>query len=315
MESVVGSDQEGQRVDRFLAATEPSLSRARWQQLIDEGAVRVNGEAVKAGRVLRAGDHVAAELPAPVEAEPKPEAIALDVLYEDGDVIVVDKPAGLVVHPGAGNPTGTLVNALLHHCKDLSGIGGVLRPGIVHRIDKDTSGVIVAAKHDAAHRHLAKQFESHTIERAYDALAWGGFRARRGALRGTLERDPKNRLRMTGKTGEGRVAVTHYEVNGETPHFAKVRCTLETGRTHQIRVQLSEAGHPLVGDPLYGRTRSVSPRMGVNLQAAVRDFPRQALHAAVLGFVDLYGKRLHFEAPWPADLAGLWALMQSEDRA
>jgi 23S rRNA pseudouridine1911/1915/1917 synthase len=311
----VDAASAGTRLDKFLTAAAPELSRARWQQLIEAGDVQVNGKASKANHALHAGDVVAATLPPPVAAAPAAQAIALEVVFENADVVVVNKPAGLVVHPGAGNQTGTLVNALLYHCKDLSGIGGVLRPGIVHRIDKDTSGLLVAAKHDAAHRALAMQFEAHTIERAYEALAWGGFRARSGTIRGTLERDPRNRLRMTGRTGAGRAAVTHYAVTGETPHFARLTCRLETGRTHQIRVHLAEAGHPIVGDPVYGNTRSVSPRMGVNLQQAVKGFGRQALHAAVLGFTGLDGARLRFERPMPPDMQALWARMEAEDAA
>jgi 23S rRNA pseudouridine1911/1915/1917 synthase len=222
------------------------------------------------------------------------------VLYEDTDLIVIVKPAGMVVHAGAGHATGTLVNALLAHCRDLSGIGGVLRPGIVHRLDKDTSGVMVAAKNDLAHRALAVQFERHSVERRYDALVWGGFRAPAGTLEGTL-------------AGEGRHAVTHYRVLEATPHFAQVACTLETGRTHQIRVQLSEAGHPVVGDRLYGKSRSLSPRMGPGLRRAIEEFGRQALHAAVLGFTLPGGKAVRFEAPPPADHQNLWRLMREED--
>lgn len=315
LDAVAGSEDEGVRVDKFLVAREPSLSRARWQQVIDEGHVLINGKQAKPNSVLRAGDRVTAGLPPPVEAAPQPENIPLDILYQDADVVVVNKPAGLVVHPGAGNAGGTLVNALLYHCKDLSGIGGVLRPGIVHRIDKDTSGILVAAKNDQSHRNLSAQFESHTVERAYIAIAWGGFRQKRGTFSGTLERDPRNRLRMTGKTGGGRTAITHYEVLGATPHFAQLRCRLETGRTHQIRVQCAEAGHPLVGDQTYGKTRSVSPRMGPSLQTAVKNFGRQALHAAVLGFTARNGQRLRFESAPPEDMRALWQLMLDEDHA
>jgi 23S rRNA pseudouridine1911/1915/1917 synthase len=312
---VAGTEDEGVRIDKFLVSHAPANSRARWQQIIGDGHVLLNGKPAKANSVLRPGDRVTAHLPQPVEATPQPEDIPLEILYQDGDVVVVNKPAGLVVHPGAGNTGGTLVNALLYHCKDLSGIGGVLRPGIVHRIDKDTSGIVVAAKNDRAHRHLARQFERHTIERAYDALAWGGFRTRRGTFSGTIERDPKNRLRMTGKTGGGRVAITHYEVLAATPHFSRLRCRLETGRTHQIRVHCAEAGHPLVGDQTYGKTRSVSPRMGVNLQAAVKTFGRQALHAAVLGFETPDGRQVRFESKLPEDMQRLWQLMVDEDQA
>ncbi len=310
---VIQSEQEGVRLDRFLADAHPTLSRSRWQAIIDAGEVRLNDRPAKAGAVLRAGDRIDATVPPPVPAEPEAQAIDLDILFEDDDYIVVNKPAGMVVHPAAGHQEGTLVNALLHHCGHLSNVGGVQRPGIVHRIDKDTSGILVATKNDAAHRHIAEQFERHTVERMYVALAWGGFRTQRGSWRGTIERDPRNRLRMTGKTGSGRQAVTHFEVIAQTPHFAHLHCRLETGRTHQVRVHCSEAGHPLVGDPLYGKSRSVSPHMGTALQNAVRSFARQALHAAVLGFVDRKGNALRFETPVPDDMIGLWTLMQQED--
>jgi 23S rRNA pseudouridine1911/1915/1917 synthase len=312
---IAGSENAGARLDRFLAATQPSLSRVRWQQLIEEGHVELNGKQAKPNSTLHVGDRITATVPPPQEARPLPENIPLDIAYEDADLIVVNKPAGMVVHPGAGNYTGTLVNALLFHCKDLSGIGGVARPGIVHRIDKDTSGLLVVAKNDLTHRHLAAQFEAHSIKRVYEAIAWGLFRGKAGTLTGTIERDPRNRQRMTGKTGGGRKAVTHYEVVGETPHFSRLKCKLETGRTHQIRVQLAEAGHPLVGDPVYGQTRSISPRMGVRLQQAVRSFGRQALHAAVLGFADRKGKAHYFEAPVTGDFEDLWALMLTEDHS
>lgn len=312
---VTGSEHVGLRLDQFLCSVEPTLSRTRWQALIESGSVQLNGQRAKPGNVLRAGDLIEADLPLPTQATPTAEPIALTIVYEDNHVIVVDKPAGMAVHPGPGHWHGTLVNALLFYCKDLSGIGGVLRPGIVHRLDKDTSGLIVAAKNDTAHLALAKQFERHTIHRAYIAIAWGPFRFKRGTLQGTIDRDPHHRLRMTGKTGRGRHAITHYEVQAATPHFARVRCTLETGRTHQIRVHLAEAGHPIVGDPLYGKSRCVSPRMGTRLQKAVKTFPRQALHAGELGFILPTGERLQFTSSLPRDMVELWRLMEEEDRA
>jgi 23S rRNA pseudouridine1911/1915/1917 synthase len=310
---IITGELDAMRLDRALVALQPDLSRTRVQSLIEAGQVRLNGKAVRPGTVVRPGDRIDLDIPAPVAAEPQPEAIALEILYEDDDVVVINKPAGMNVHPGAGHPAGTVVNALLHHCGHLSSVGGVMRPGIVHRLDKDTSGVMVATKNDLAHRHLAIQFERHTIERAYVAIAWEPFRFKQGSFRSTIERDPRNRLRMTGKTGSGRPAVTHYTVEAETPHFSKLRCTLETGRTHQIRVHCSENGHPLVGDVLYGKGRSVSPKMGANLQNAVRAFPRQALHASTLGFTARDGNSLRFETPLPADMAELWRLIATED--
>jgi 23S rRNA pseudouridine1911/1915/1917 synthase len=308
-------EEAGIRLDRFLAARHGTVSRSRWQSLIESDQVLINDKPVRSGAVLKGGDRVDVRIPPPAPASPLAQDIPLDILHEDEDYILISKPPGMVVHPAAGHGRDTLVNALLHHCGHLSNVGGVMRPGIVHRIDKDTSGVMAATKNDLAHRHLAAQFEAHTIERVYEALVWGTFRLKRGTFRGTIERDPRHRLRMTGKTGAGRHAVTHFEVLGETPHFSYIRCTLETGRTHQIRVHCTEAGHPLIGDQLYGRSRSVSPRMGAELQQRVRNFPRQALNAAVLGFTDRAGETIRCEIPLPADMADLWALMQAEDSA
>lgn len=313
LQFVTDPDHAGLRMDRFLALSHPDLSRARWQQLLSEGHVLVNGQPAKGSMPVRTGDVITAEIPPAQAAEPVPEDIPLTVLYEDSDYIVVDKPPGMVVHQGAGHHTGTLVNALLHHCQDLSSIGGVLRPGIVHRIDKDTSGAMVATKNDLAHRHLAEQFERHTIERVYEAIVWDPFRFSKGTIRGHIERDPRNRLKMSGRTGSGRTAVSHYEVVASTPHFSRVRCRLETGRTHQIRVHLSEAGHPLIGDALYGKARTISQRLGPQLRERLASFPRQALHAHVLGFVGRDGVTVRVEADMPSDMTELWALMVAED--
>ncbi len=310
---IVTHDYAGSRIDRYLAAVDPAMSRARWQQLLGEGQISLNGKPAKANTVIREGDRIGATIPAPIDAEPAPENIALNIVYEDADLVVVDKPVGMVVHPGAGNRSGTLVNALLHHCTDLSGIGGVLRPGIVHRIDKDTSGLLVVAKNDATHRHLAQQFERHTIERSYEAIAWGAFRAKSGRFEGLIGRDPRSRVRMSGKVAQGRNAVTNFEVVEETPHFSRLLLRLETGRTHQIRVHCAESGHPLVGDPVYGKGRSLSPQMGVLLQQQLRAFNRQALHAAVLGFQDRHGKVHRYVSPFPEDMQRLWDYMLRED--
>jgi 23S rRNA pseudouridine1911/1915/1917 synthase len=248
-------------------------------------------------------------------ALPQGEDIPLDVIYEDKDLIVIDKPAGLVVHPAAGNPDGTLVNALIAHCgAELSGVGGVARPGIVHRLDKDTSGLLVAAKNERAMASLAKQFAAHAIERAYRAVVWGTPRLGEGMIEGMIGRNPFDRKRMAVLRGRGKDARTRYRVierfgDPERVFASLLECRLETGRTHQIRVHLTHLGHPLIGDPVYGRARQ-TPRPKTDAEAeaftAAAEFPRQALHAYVLGFHHpSLQKVMRFERPWPADMAAL----------
>jgi len=313
----VDATGDGQRLDRMLAAAHPALSRARIQALIRAGHVTVDGApSTDPGLRLRAGQAIALILPAAVLAEPSPEALPLSIVYEDKHLIVIDKPAGLVVHPAAGHQSGTLVNALLAHCgESLSGIGGVKRPGIVHRLDKDTSGLLVVAKTDAAHAGLSEQFAAHgsdgRLERAYLAVAWGVPPRGKGVIDAPLSRSAANRLKIAVvRDGAGRRAVTRYEVldtfpdrDGQ-PVAALVRLVLETGRTHQIRVHMAHIGHPLMGDPVYGRgfaTRAA--RLGEAAQAALRDLDRQALHAAELGFEHpLTGEALSFLSPLPPDL-------------
>jgi 23S rRNA pseudouridine1911/1915/1917 synthase len=245
----------------------------------------------------------------------------LHVVYEDKDLIVIEKPAGLVVHPAAGNPDGTLVNALIAHCGDsLSGVGGVARPGIVHRLDKDTSGLLVAAKTQRAMGSLAKQFANHTIERAYHAVVWGAPRAGEGVVEGQIGRNPFDRKRMAVLRGGGKEARTRYRLiekfgDPDKPFASLIECRLETGRTHQIRVHLTHLGHPLIGDPSYGKSRQ-APRPKTTAQevafAAAANFPRQALHAYILGFQHpTLHKTMRFESPWPADLAGLISALRS----
>jgi 23S rRNA pseudouridine1911/1915/1917 synthase len=286
--------EAGARLDQFLAARIPALSRSRLQQLVKQGFVLVNQRTTKASTKLRAGDHVELTEPAPVAAHAEAEDIAFDVLFEDDDLIVLNKPAGLVVHPAAGHAQGTLVNALLHHCRVLSGIGGEQRPGIVHRLDKETSGCLVAAKNDAAHHALARQFAGREVSKIYLALAAGKFRQASGVIEGAIGRHPIHRKKMTVLGGKrGRSARTDYRVLCEIAGDSLVECTLHTGRTHQIRVHLKHLGHPVLGDELYGR------RGG---------FPRQMLHAWKLGFIHpRTGARLHFVAPIPQDFvnAGL----------
>ncbi|HEV2533056.1 RluA family pseudouridine synthase [Phenylobacterium sp.] len=309
----VAAEIAGRRIDKTLAALLPELSRARLQALIAQGHVSRDGVALSdPSAKAQAGDY-AVLVPPPEPAEPAAEAIALTVLFEDPFLIVIDKPAGMAVHPAPGSTHGTLVNALLAHCgASLSGIGGVARPGIVHRIDKETSGVIVAAKTDAAHQGLSALFAAHDIERVYVALTRGSPRARRGTIEGAIARSPHDRKKMALVKSGGRPAVTHYRVDQvfgpeAKPLAARLACRLETGRTHQIRVHLASQGCPCLGDPLYG---SGPPAEPVRRAIAEAGLARQALHAAVLGFVHpITGEALRFESPPPADMAQLQGLL------
>lgn len=306
--------EAGGRFDKALAAALPEFSRARLQALIAGGRVSRDGAAVTDGSAkAQAGDY-RLEIPPPVAAEPQPEDIPLRVLFEDAHLIVVDKPPGMAMHPAPGSETGTLVNALLHHCgASLSGIGGVARPGIVHRIDKETSGVVVAAKTDAAHQGLSALFAAHDIDRMYVALTRGAPSPIKGTIEGAIARSTADRKKMAlVKTG-GRHAITHYTVArvfgpSEKPLAARVACRLETGRTHQIRVHLASKGAPCLGDPVYG---SGSPSQPVKEAIAAAGLKRQALHAAVLGFAHpITGETVRFESPLPADMARLEALLE-----
>ncbi len=316
----VPAEAAGERVDRFLASRLEDLSRSRIQTLIRAGHVSDRrGTIEDPGARVKPGDALTIEVPPPEPAEPVPEVMPLDAVFEDDHLIVIDKPAGLVVHPAAGHTSGTLVNALIAHCgASLSGIGGVMRPGIVHRLDKDTSGLLVVAKTDAAHQGLASQFAAHgadgRLERAYLAFAWGKFDRPQGTIDAPLGRSPRDRTRMAVvKGGQGRRAVTHYRVvetyqdtNGRIA-VSQVRLALETGRTHQIRVHLAHAGHPLLGDPTYGSGFAASGRrLGPEARAALEKLGRQALHATFLAFEHpITGKRMEFETPLPADLLAL----------
>ncbi|HEY0648836.1 RluA family pseudouridine synthase [Phenylobacterium sp.] len=306
--------EAGGRVDKALAAALPEFSRARIQALMAEGRVSRGGVPLTDGSAkAQAGDY-RLEIPPPEPADPQPENIPLTVLYEDEHLIVVDKPPGMAMHPAPGSESGTLVNALLHHCGDsLSGIGGVARPGIVHRIDKETSGVVVAAKTDAAHQGLSALFAAHNIERTYVALTRGAPSPIRGTIEGAIARSTHDRKKMAlTKTG-GRHAVTHYTVvrtygPPEKPLAARVSCRLETGRTHQIRVHLASKGAPCLGDPTYG---SGSPAAPVRAAIEAAQLSRQALHAAVLGFRHpVTGEALRFESPPPDDMAKLEDLLE-----
>ena len=308
---------EALRLDKALANAFPDVSRARFQALIAEGAVRVEGVPVREPRhKVKPGEALCVLLPEPAEPGPGPEAMKLSIAYEDKDLIVIDKPAGLVVHPGAGNETGTLVNALISHCgESLSGIGGVKRPGIVHRLDKDTSGLIVVAKNDRAHHGLSEQFAAHgrdgRLERSYLAIVWGVPERQSGSIAASIGRSTANRQKMAvSRSTSARQAITHYgllETLGRPPVASLIRCRLETGRTHQIRVHMAHAGHPLLGDQVYGSGfRSSTTKLSEASKAALKALNRQALHAATLGFDHpISGKPMRFESPAPADIGTL----------
>ena len=313
LEVQLGPETAAERLDKALAAALPQVSRARLQALIASGHVTRNGSPLASASARAAPGVYQVELPPPEPAEPEAQAIPLSVLYEDDQLIVVDKPAGMAVHPAPGSPDRTLVNALLHHCAgSLSGIGGVARPGIVHRLDKDTSGVMVAAKTDAAHAGLAEQFSRHDVERVYIALVRGAPHPLRGRIETLIGRSPTDRKKMAVLKSGGRVAITHYAAERsfgppERPSAARVACRLETGRTHQIRVHLASRGAPCLGDPVYG---SGPPTPAVRAAVAEAGLQRQALHAAVLGFRHpTTGETLRFETPLPDDMARLEALL------
>lgn len=317
----VDAPHVGARLDRFLADTLSDITRSRLSSLIAAGAVTCDGATIKdANHRVKSGDVYRLDLPAPVGAVPQGQDIPLTVVYEDADLIVIDKTAGMVVHPAAGNPDGTLVNALIAHCGEtLKGIGGEMRPGIVHRIDKDTSGLLVAAKNERAMTSLAKQFANHTIERVYTAVVWGIPRQYEGVIETQIGRNPFDRKRMGVLRSGGKQARTHYKVLesytlGERPFASLIECRLETGRTHQIRVHMTYLGHPLIGDGTYGRGR-VAPRGKTAEEdaaiAVTADFDRQALHAGVLGFQHpSLHKTLRFTSEWPVDMSQLVAALR-----
>ncbi len=288
---VVGAEQDNTRLDRFLVDQYEEYTRSFLQKLIEQGNVSVNGTPVKkSGIKLKENDEIRVELPAPQPLEVVAEDIPLDILYEDDDVILINKPKGMVVHPAAGHTSGTIVNALLYHCKDsLSGINGVIRPGIVHRIDMDTTGVIIACKNDAAHNCIAAQLKEHSITRRYYAIVHGNLKEDEGVIDAPIGRDPHNRKRMAINRKNGKNAVTHYKVLERFGRFTWIECRLETGRTHQIRVHMASIGHPLLGDALYGPAKCPYPLQG------------QTLHAYVLGFIHPSTQEyMEFQAPLPA---------------
>lgn len=287
----VEESDQGQRVDRLLAGLLSECSRSFLQKLVERGAITVNGSGLTEKKYkVKAGDRLGVTLPEPELLKLEPEDLPLDIVYEDEDVAVVNKPRGMVVHPAPGNETGTMVNALLYHCKSLSSINGIIRPGIVHRIDKDTSGLLMVAKNDAAHRALAEQLAVHSITRIYQAVVFHNLKEDRGTVDAPIGRDPKNRLRMAVTQRNSKPAVTHWRVEERFGSFTRITARLETGRTHQIRVHMAHIGHPLLGDPLYG-----PKKQPVELQG-------QALHAQTLGFVHpVTGQYLEFTVPAPEE--------------
>ena len=285
----VSPEEAGVRIDKYLTEQLPDITRSYLQKLLKDGSVQMNGKPVKASTKTASEAVIELTIPKPEEPEILPEEIPLDILYEDSDVILINKPKDMVVHPAAGHYTGTLVNALMYHCKgDLSGINGVLRPGIVHRIDKDTTGVLIVCKNDKAHNALAEQLKEHSITRKYRAIVCGNLKEDEGTVDAPLGRHPQDRKKMAIVRTGGKRAVTHYRVLERFGNYTYIECQLETGRTHQIRVHMASLGHPLLGDEIYGRVKSPFKLEG------------QTLHAMVLGFIHpTTGEYMEFEAPLP----------------
>ena len=301
-EIITVTDEEG-RIDAFIAS-KLSLSRSFAAELIDEGKVLLNGSVVKKRALVKSGDEVLVEIPELKEPEAVPQDIPIEVVYEDDDLLVVNKPKGMVVHPAPGNSDGTLVNALLYHCKgSLSGINGVSRPGIVHRIDKDTSGLLIVAKNDTAHIHLAEQIKEHSFTREYLAICYGNVKQENGLVSAPIGRDPKNRQRMAVVYKNSKSAVTHYDVIERFEGFTMMRFRLHTGRTHQIRVHMASIGHPIAGDPIYGPKKVITELEG------------QCLHAGKIGFIHpKSGNYLEFEAELPQYFNKFKAKLKALDR-
>ncbi len=314
-------ESSGQRIDRALSEAIPDLSRSRIKMLILAGEVTSNGATIiDPSKSVKQGDLITVKVPPPVPAYPEAQSIPLDIVFEDEHLIVINKQAGLVVHPGAGNPDGTLVNALLAHCgESLAGIGGVARPGIVHRIDKDTSGLLVVAKTEKTHNALSSQFKDHSADRQYEALVWGKVPRKKGTITGPIGRASHQRTKMAVVKTGGRDAITHYEVTHyfgpkSKPVFSQVNCTLETGRTHQVRVHMAHIGHPLVGDPLYGKGRLLPTNaLSETAKQAFGRFSRQALHAKRLAFVHpVTNEQMCYSVEKPQDFTDLLTLISEE---
>jgi len=312
---LVAAKDQARRLDQFLSEADLNLSRSQAKKLIEEGTILLNQKPTKPSAHLKKGDIVSGTLPEPEPLSLKPEPLPLLILYEDRSIIVVDKPPGMVVHPAYGNLSGTLVNALLYHCKDLAGINGVIRPGIVHRLDKDTSGVMVVAKDDQAYHELTKQFKNRTVEKIYLAIAYGQFSKEEGLIDSAIGRHPSQRKRMSTRTKKGRAATTRWRVVERLDGLTLLEISPQTGRTHQIRVHLSSIGHPVLGDPLYGRKGRPGTIHDPVLKECVRRMNRQALHAHRLAFEHpRTGERVKFVSPIPQDMKDLLEWLRSKTR-
>ncbi len=312
---VVPADQPQDRIDHFLSKQLERITRSRIQKLIKDGKVTVDHTPVKPSFKIRPGQTIVITFPPPPSYELIPQDISLNIIYEDESLLVINKQAGLVMHPAYANVSGTLVNALLHHSKSLSTLGGTYRPGIVHRLDKDTSGLLVIAKNDFVHAKLAEQFSQRIILREYRALVWGHFKQKSGRIETLIHRSLRDRTRMTISSTDGKLAITNYEVIEEYPLISLVRVRLETGRTHQIRVHLASKGHPVLGDPTYGGRGKQVPKLKQKDQkialALLRMLPRQALHAKTLGFVHPEtGQKLMFDSELPEDMQHIIAFLE-----
>ena len=306
-------NSHGDRVDKFLQSQLNTLSRTKLQNLIHEGHIKLNNTVIyEASKKIKNEDTIEVNFPPPKEILIKPHKMFLNILYDDDDIIIINKSPGVVVHPGAGNYDKTIVNGLLFQYQNkLSSIGGKLRPGIVHRIDKDTSGVIVVAKNDNAHINLSKQFSNHTIKRIYEALVWGSLRPKNGKISEKISRSTKNRQLMMVRKDKGKKAITNYKTleifqNSNLPRISLVECQLETGRTHQIRVHMHFMGNPILGDKSYGKSIKKFKKIDLNIEKKINNFNRQALHAKYLGFAHpRTGKKIFFEAERPKDFNAL----------
>jgi 23S rRNA pseudouridine1911/1915/1917 synthase len=308
---VVGEGDQDLRLDVFLSRRDPFLSRSRVQKLIEQGAVRVGSRPVRASHKVRKGETIDCEIAPADEYDVVPEDIPLSVIYEDASLLVVDKPAGMVVHPAAGHHQGTLVNAILFHSQDLSGIGGVLRPGIVHRLDKDTSGLLVVAKSDRAHQALMEQFRQRLVKKTYMVVVYGDVKGDQGRIDLPVGRHPEDRKKMSTGSRRGREAATRWQMIERFGVATLLKVDIETGRTHQIRVHLHAIGHPVVGDSIYGGTRRANAVKEPALRTTLKGMKRQALHAANLSFSHpLTGEWLTFAAPLPADMGDLCRLLK-----
>lgn len=302
----VRPEDKGKRLDVYLSETDPALSRSQIVRLIDDGKVQVNNKRIKSSYRTKPHDHITVEIPPPAPLELKPEKVAFEVIYEDEDIMVLSKPAGVVVHPGAGHKEGTLVHGLLEHCQTLSGIGGVLRPGIVHRLDRDTSGLLVVAKSDRAHQQLSGQFKTGRVNKKYVALVYGTFQEKEGLIERPIGRHPVHRKKMSVQAKMGREARTLWKVLKASKDISLLEITIHTGRTHQIRVHLASIAHPVVGDSVYGGKQEWMRIQHPGVRQKVKTVQRQMLHARELGFVHpVAGRYMEFFSPLPSDMKKL----------